>query len=213
MRGSGYFRYYRRNGLESLELLPVWECRNYGNITGYLIMNLICLCSLSICLLNSIIAQERLDRITECVKEMSLVEQVPAMVKVGSKNHVRQNSPSPDDPDGWMESAIHVDSVLGATAAAAGLISESEMNSFASRGSGHMSPDTISECVSPQPFSPQAEPQESRRVSGVDNETLDPCPELENGFRGSMEVRFLHIRLPWTFLQGGFSSRLQHAFK
>lgn len=138
--------------------------------------------------LNSIIAQERLDRITECVKEMCLVEQLPAMVKVSSKTHGRQSSPSPDDPDGWMESAIPVDSVLGATAAAAGFISESEMDSFASRGSGRMSPDIISECVSPQPFSPQAEPQENRRVSDVDNGALDPGPELENGFRGGMEV-------------------------
>ena len=136
---------------------------------------------------------------------MSLVEQVPAMVKVSSKNHVRQSSPSPDDPDGWMESAIPVQSVLGATAAAAGFISESEMNSFASRGSGHMSPDTVSECVSPEPFSPQSGLQENRRVSDVDNGALDPGPALENGFRGGMEVRCLHIRLPWTFLQDGFS--------
>jgi hypothetical protein len=161
--------------------------------------------------LNSIIAQERLDRITECVKEMSLVEQLPAMVKVSSKTHGRQSSPSPDDPDGWMESAIPVDSVLGATAAAAGFISESEMDSFASRGSGRMSPDTISECVSPQPFSPQAEPQENRRVSDVDNGALDPGPELENGFRGGMEVRCLNTRLPWKFLWGRVSSSLELA--
>jgi len=134
--------------------------------------------------LNSIIAQERLDRITECVKEMSLVEQMPATVRVSSKNHARQGSPSPDDPDSWMESAIPVHSVLGATAAAAGLISESEMNSFASRGSGYMSPDTTSECFSPQPFSPQAEPQEGQHA---DNGALDPGSDLENGSRG-MEV-------------------------
>lgn len=129
----------------------------------------------------------------ECVKEMSLVEQMPAMVKVSSKNHVRQGSPSPDDPDGWMDSAIPVHSVLGATAAAAGLISESEMNSFASRGSGYMSPDTTSECFSPQPFSPQAEPQEGRHVSDADNGALDPGSDLENGSRGGMEVCFYFI--------------------
>lgn len=147
--------------------------------------------------LNSIIAQERLDRITECVKEMSLVEQVPPMVKVGSKNHGRQSSPSPDDPDGWMESAIPVDSVLGATAAAAGLISESEMNSFASKGSGYMSPDRTSECESPQPFSPpaQAEGSESPHASDDVIEVPHQDPELENGFRGGMEVVFHSLGL------------------
>lgn len=147
--------------------------------------------------LNSIIAQERLDRITECVKEMSLVEQVPPMVKVGSKNHGRQSSPSPDDPDGWMESAIPVDSVLGATAAAAGLISESEMNSFASKGSGYMSPDRTSECESPQPFSPpaQAEGSESPHASDDVIEVPHQDPELENGFRGGMEVVFTSLGL------------------
>ncbi|KAG0558563.1 hypothetical protein KC19_10G038000 [Ceratodon purpureus] len=166
--------------------------------------------------LNSIIAQERLDRITECVKEMSLVEQVPAMVKVSSKNHVRQSSPSPDDPDGWMESAIPVQSVLGATAAAAGFISESEMNSFASRGSGHMSPDTVSECVSPEPFSPQSGLQENRRVSDVDNGALDPGPALENGFRGGMEVHPEELIDETTKLSNGdvvtpTSARLERA--
>lgn len=136
--------------------------------------------------LNSIIAQERLDRITECVNEMSLVE-VPPMVKVSSKNHARQSSPS-DDPDGWMESAIPVDSVLGATAAAAGLISASEMDSFASRGSGHMSPDRTSECASSESFSPQAELQESGRAADADSLVLDSGLDLENGFRGDMEV-------------------------
>lgn len=133
------------------------------------------------------------------MKEMSLVEQMPAMVKVGSKNHVRQGSPSPDDPDGWMESAIPVHSVLGATAAAAGLISESEMNSFASRGSGYMSPDTTSDCFSPQPFSPQAEPQESRHVSDADNRALDPGSDLENGSRGGMEVCFFWYSIALVF--------------
>ncbi|KAJ7527110.1 hypothetical protein O6H91_16G037400 [Diphasiastrum complanatum] len=78
--------------------------------------------------LNTIIAQERLDRIKQCVSEMSLAsEQVPPMVKVGSKSSNGKLTPSTgnDDPDDWMESAIRVENVLGATAAAAGLISES----------------------------------------------------------------------------------------
>ncbi|KAL2609523.1 hypothetical protein R1flu_028096 [Riccia fluitans] len=96
--------------------------------------------------LNSIIAQERLDRITQCVNEMSLVHHVPPMVKTGSKGH-RVNHE--DDPDGWMESAIPVDSVLGATAAGAGLISEKEVTSFSSKSSDPLSPDTPAASLSP----------------------------------------------------------------
>ena len=141
--------------------------------------------------LSSIIAQERLERITECVKEMNLVEQVPSMVKTGSLNPARQSSPSPDDPDGWMESAIPVNSVLGATAAAAGMISASEMDSFASRGSGHMSLDRNSECASPQPLPSEVEPQESGHVTDTQNGMQDPAPVMENGFRGGMEVSLI----------------------
>ncbi|KAG0611477.1 hypothetical protein M758_7G143900 [Ceratodon purpureus] len=146
--------------------------------------------------LNSIIAQERLDRITECVKEMNLVEQVPSTV--GSMNPARPSSPSPNDPDGWMESAIPVHSVLGATAAAAGMISTSEMDSFASRGSGHMSPDRTSDCTSPQ-----VEPQESGRVTDAQNGVQDPCPVLENESRGGMEVHSEEIKEANTKLSNG----------
>ncbi|EFJ08411.1 hypothetical protein SELMODRAFT_448043 [Selaginella moellendorffii] len=82
--------------------------------------------------LQSIIAQERLDRINQCVSEMKISDYVPPLVKLGSKANGKANSPRDDDEDGWMESAIPVEDVLGATAAAAGLISESEMNSFSS---------------------------------------------------------------------------------
>ncbi|KAH8959275.1 hypothetical protein BDL97_06G070700 [Sphagnum fallax] len=138
--------------------------------------------------LNSIIAQERLDRITECVNEMSLAEQVPPMVKVGSKNISRGGSPAVDDPDGWMESAIPVDSVLGATAAAAGLISESEMNSFSLRVSGHMSPDTASELASPQSLTPLAQTQREACVGeGVHCETNQGSLSISRS-QGGMEV-------------------------
>lgn len=97
---------------------------------------------------NSIIAQERLDRITQCVNEMTLAQHVPSMVEAVSKGSL--SSPeNEDDPDGWMESAIPVDSVLGATAAAAGLISEKDVPSFSSKSSGPLSPDGHLTSLSP----------------------------------------------------------------
>ncbi|CAM6084550.1 unnamed protein product [Calypogeia fissa] len=93
--------------------------------------------------LNSIIAQERLDRITQCVSEMALTEHIISpMVKVGSKGDKVSCPNREDDPDGWMDSAIPVDSVIGATAAAAGLISEKEVVSFSAKGSGPPSPSS-----------------------------------------------------------------------
>lgn len=90
--------------------------------------------------LNSIIAQERLERITQFVNEMSLTDYVPPMVKVRERANGRAGSPTNIDPDDWMSSAIPIDTVLGATAAAAGLISESKVSSFSSRASEPPSP-------------------------------------------------------------------------
>lgn len=90
--------------------------------------------------LNSIIAQERLERITQFVNEMTLTDYVPPMVKVRERVNGKAGSPTKIDPDDWMASAIPIDTVLGATAAAAGLISESKVSSFSSRASEPPSP-------------------------------------------------------------------------
>lgn len=90
--------------------------------------------------LNSIIAQERLERITQFVNEMTLIDYVPPMVKVRERVNGKGGSPTQIDPDDWMASAIPIDTVLGATAAAAGLISESKVSSFSSRASEPPSP-------------------------------------------------------------------------
>jgi hypothetical protein len=67
---------------------------------------------------HSVLAQERLDRITACVSEMSLLEQPSPMVKVSSRGRMASPSRDPDteeDPNEWMDSAIPVDEVLGNT--------------------------------------------------------------------------------------------------
>lgn len=81
-----------------------------------------------------------MERITQFVNEMTLTDYVPPMVKVRERVNGKAGSPTNIDPDDWMSSAIPIDTVLGATAAAAGLISESKVSSFSSRASEPPSP-------------------------------------------------------------------------
>ncbi|KAI3461001.1 hypothetical protein Pfo_017664 [Paulownia fortunei] len=80
-------------------------------------------------MLNSIIAQERLNRITKFVTEMALADNVPSQSM--SKNHINENvdSPGAESATDWMASAIPVDSAMTLTAAAAGIISDEEASS------------------------------------------------------------------------------------
>ncbi|KAL3828102.1 hypothetical protein ACJIZ3_016904 [Penstemon smallii] len=80
-------------------------------------------------MLNSIIAQERLNRITQFVNEMALADSVPSPST--SKNHINGNLDSPveESATDWMASAIPVDSAVALTAAAAGIISDKEVTS------------------------------------------------------------------------------------
>ncbi|ESQ50402.1 hypothetical protein EUTSA_v10001892mg [Eutrema salsugineum] len=87
-------------------------------------------------MLNSMIAQERLKRITEFVSEMSLAAAChsPSISRMnGCVSSPRSN------PDDWMASAIPVDGVMALTAAAAGLISDSDIAKF----SEPQSPDSV----------------------------------------------------------------------
>ncbi|KAM6565021.1 hypothetical protein CsatB_025019 [Cannabis sativa] len=70
-------------------------------------------------MLNSIIAQQRLNRITEFVTEMSLYDYVPS---TNDQMHQNVESPEREPLNGWMNSAIPVDSAVAMTAAAAGII-------------------------------------------------------------------------------------------
>ncbi|KDP26451.1 hypothetical protein JCGZ_17609 [Jatropha curcas] len=79
-------------------------------------------------MLNSIIAQERLNRITQFVSEVSL-----SGVTSATKEHDQMNM-NAYYPDGgfafdWTASAIPVDSAVAITAAAAGIISDDEVHS------------------------------------------------------------------------------------
>uniref|UniRef100_A0A7N1A0N7 UDENN domain-containing protein n=1 Tax=Kalanchoe fedtschenkoi TaxID=63787 RepID=A0A7N1A0N7_KALFE len=83
-------------------------------------------------LLNSIIAQERLNRITKFVTEMTLTVRSPSVS--GSLNHhCHSHFPDTEHSSEWMASAISLDDAVALTAAAAGIIPEDEILSTASR--------------------------------------------------------------------------------
>jgi hypothetical protein len=91
-------------------------------------------------MLNSMIAQERLKRITEFVSEMSLAAAcyLPSISRRNDQIDSRVSSPR-SNPDDWMASAIPVDGVMALTAAAAGLITDSDIANFAEP----QSPDSV----------------------------------------------------------------------
>ncbi|KAM3731209.1 hypothetical protein ACB098_12G145300 [Castanea mollissima] len=72
-------------------------------------------------MLNSIIAQERLNRITQFVSDLTLNAYVPSVTKVHDQMNGNVDSPESESFSDWMASAIPVDSALALTAAAAGI--------------------------------------------------------------------------------------------
>ncbi|XP_006854448.2 uncharacterized protein LOC18444210 isoform X2 [Amborella trichopoda] len=170
-------------------------------------------------MLNSIIAQERLDRITEFVNEMTLTDCVPPMVKVRERGNEIPESPNGENLNDWMAFAIPVDSVLGLAAAAAGLISDNEVQSFSFRASEPVSPVSI-------PASEASDLSQSREIDkdtrksmqsydGYVSESSD-CPfdsfERQNGGyengQASPEVGTFHCATGRTFERVGSSESL-----
>ncbi|XP_011656756.1 uncharacterized protein LOC101209770 isoform X1 [Cucumis sativus] len=76
-------------------------------------------------MLNSIIAQERLNRVTQFISEISLTDSVPSGPRSNQNENVdsRERKSSGD----WMTSAIPIHSAVAITAAAAGIISDDEI--------------------------------------------------------------------------------------
>ncbi|KAG2713742.1 hypothetical protein I3760_04G189500 [Carya illinoinensis] len=78
-------------------------------------------------MLNSIIAQERLNRITKFVSELTLSDYVPSVRKSHDQTNGNVDSTERESFNDWMASAIPVDSELVLTAAAAGIIPDDEI--------------------------------------------------------------------------------------
>lgn len=93
-------------------------------------------------MLNSIIAQERLNRITEFVTEMSLTDIVPSTPKLNDPIN-DGDSPDREDYNDWTASAIPVDSAVALTAAAAGIISDDEVTSSSIKISEPRTPESV----------------------------------------------------------------------
>ncbi|KAL0437318.1 UNVERIFIED_CONTAM: DENN domain-containing protein 5B, partial [Sesamum radiatum] len=81
-------------------------------------------------MLNSIISQERLNRITKFVNEMALADNIPSQ-PVSKNNNINEkiDSPGAESATDWLASAIPVDSAMTLAAAAAGIISDEEASS------------------------------------------------------------------------------------
>ncbi|ONH93105.1 hypothetical protein PRUPE_8G213500 [Prunus persica] len=77
-------------------------------------------------MLNSIIQEERLNRITQFASEISLHDYVPTLPKVHDEMNDHDDSPHKESFYDWMDSAIPVDSALAFTAAGAGIRSDDE---------------------------------------------------------------------------------------
>ncbi|XP_049411105.1 uncharacterized protein LOC125874290 isoform X1 [Solanum stenotomum] len=84
-------------------------------------------------MLNSVIAQERLNRITHFVSEINLTDFIPSASKMIDASNASVDSSYRDDEADWTSSAIPVDSAIALTAAAAGIISDDEVPSSSSK--------------------------------------------------------------------------------
>lgn len=80
-------------------------------------------------MLNSIVSQERLDRITQFVNEVSITDRIPS--PISSPDHFNEATDSlfRDHFTEWMSSAIPVDSAVLLIASAAGIINDDEVTS------------------------------------------------------------------------------------
>ncbi|KAL9239078.1 hypothetical protein vseg_013430 [Gypsophila vaccaria] len=128
-------------------------------------------------MLNSIVAQERLNRITQFVSEISLCDYSPSPLRGPDQFHENFDSPNRESHTDWMSSAIPVESAVALTAAAAGIIpddgvpyvSPKVVESPSSSGSG----SEISE------FSPVKEADLDGRTSLQDSD--DQCSDISEG--------------------------------
>ncbi|XP_058197386.1 uncharacterized protein LOC131313219 isoform X1 [Rhododendron vialii] len=91
-------------------------------------------------MLNSIVAQDRLNRITQFVSEMSLTDCFPSATNLPDTMNDSDSPPFKDCCTDWTASVIPVDSAVALTAAAAGIISDDDIRSPSGR-SGSPSPE------------------------------------------------------------------------
>lgn len=126
----------RSSGTSSRFLVSAPRC--------YCILTRVPLFELHYEMLNSLMAQERLERITQFVNEMNLIDFVPQAIRTSDQLAENFEPPMTESSNDWMASAIPVNSVLGFAAAAAGLVSDNVVRSFSFRRLEPQSPESIS---------------------------------------------------------------------
>ncbi|CAA7390636.1 unnamed protein product [Spirodela intermedia] len=93
-------------------------------------------------MLNSVISQERLERITQFVSDMSLTDYVPRGVNDHDQVVEGVNTQSMGYSTNWMDSAIPVAAVLGLTTPSSRKISDKDISSFSFRINEPESPES-----------------------------------------------------------------------
>ncbi|KAF6144397.1 hypothetical protein GIB67_024624 [Kingdonia uniflora] len=95
-------------------------------------------------MLNSIISQERLNRVTQFVSDMTLTDHIPSVIKVQDQMNENEDFPNREWSVEWTTCAIPLDSAVALTAAAAGIISDDDVPSFSFRSGESQSPESVS---------------------------------------------------------------------
>lgn len=150
-------------------------------------------------MLNSIISQQRLNRITEFVSEMSLYDYVPSTPRTHDQMHENVESPRTKSFGNWMSSAIPVDSAMAITAAAAGIIPDNGAPPSSLRMWEPPSPESLTASESSEFSQARDFDKDGRRnlqyfddsseASETRSDTLERiCGSYENGY-SSPEVR------------------------
>ncbi|KAF9610657.1 hypothetical protein IFM89_023913 [Coptis chinensis] len=116
-------------------------------------------------MLNSIVTQERLNRITQFVSEMNITDYIPS--PIGTQEDINENNDSPkrEQSKDWTAFAVPVDSAAALTAAAAGIISDDEVHSYSFRVREPETPESI--CTSEASDISQAKETDKENRKGV----------------------------------------------
>ncbi|KAI4349327.1 hypothetical protein L6164_009929 [Bauhinia variegata] len=95
-------------------------------------------------MLNSLIAQERLNRITQFINEMNITATgfIPSTPKADDQMSANADLLGRESCSDWMASAIPVNGAAAMTAAAAGIISDEEIQHFSPKISDFPSPES-----------------------------------------------------------------------
>ncbi|XP_038716859.1 uncharacterized protein LOC120010208 isoform X2 [Tripterygium wilfordii] len=131
-------------------------------------------------MLNSIIAQERLNRITQFVTEMSLTSYVPSVTKLHCQMNGNVESPRLDCIADWMASAIPIDRAVALAAAAAGIISDDEIPSSSLKMSDPPSPESVTASESSDLSQAREVDKDERRNSQYFDECASEASETHS---------------------------------